>query len=69
LVFGDDTDFNMEYALTCEVNDGNYQQSPKVIFTIGANGAADPSISTIDLYGAEGSWKSTGVGEDYSVTF
>ena len=69
LVFDDETDFNMEYALTCTVNDGNWKQSPKVIFNIGADGPAIPAISTTALYGAQGSWVSTGDGEDYTFTF
>ena len=69
MIFDANTDFNMEYALTCVANDNGYQKSPKVIFTIGADGPADPNISVINLYGAEGTWTATGVGENYSLTF
>jgi hypothetical protein len=66
---GDDADFNMEYSLTCVKDDGTYQNTPKVIFDIGANGPADPSISVVNLYGAQGTWVSTGDGENYSIQF
>jgi hypothetical protein len=61
-------DFNMEYALTC-VQKNVSIPSPKVIFSIGANGIADPRIETINLYGAKGYWNSNGDGEDYVAEF
>ena len=67
--FTDMADFNLQYALTCVRKDGKNAQSPKVIFNIGANGAAQPSIETINLYNATGTWESTGQGENYFVKF
>jgi hypothetical protein len=71
MILSDDgaADFNMEYALTCVSSDGNVVQSPKVMFTIGADGPADPNVSVVNLYGAKGAWQATGAGENYSLTF
>ena len=62
-------DFDMAYALTCTQHDHKTARSPKTIFVISAEGPADPKIETVDLYGAKGSWNSTGTGEDYLVQF
>jgi hypothetical protein len=69
MAFNDQADFNMEYSLTCVKNDGASVKSPKVIFTIGADGPANPEISVVNLYGAQGTWTATGVGENYSIRF
>jgi hypothetical protein len=69
MIFDDKADFNMEYSLTCVKADGTDVKSPKVIFAIGADGPADPSITVVNLYGALGTWVSTGDGENYSIQF
>jgi hypothetical protein len=69
MIFGDGADFNMEYALTCVESGGSFSKSPKVIFTIGANGPADPNVSIVNLYGAQGSFVTTGEGENYTISF
>ena len=69
MVIGSGADFNMEYSLTCVKDDGTDVMSPKVIFDIGADGPANPAISVVNLYGAQGTWTSTGDGENYSVQF
>ena len=69
MIIADGADFNMEYALTCVANDGGADNSPKVIFDIGASGAADPNIVVNNYNGAHGSWQATSSGEDFSVKF
>jgi hypothetical protein len=69
MAFDNNADFNMEYSLTCVKNDGTDVKSPKVIFNIGADGPANPAISVVNLYGAQGTWTATGVGENYSIQF
>jgi hypothetical protein len=36
---------------------------------VSANAPADPNIQIVNYYGAEGSWKDTGIGENYYITF
>jgi hypothetical protein len=69
MIFNSDADFNMEYALTCVENNGGSAKSPKVIFTIGASGPAEPDISIVNMYGATGAWQSNDSGESYSISF
>jgi hypothetical protein len=62
--------FDMEYALTCVASDSDGSgNAAKVIFDIGASGPAIPEISIVNLNGAEGTWKSTGGGENYFLNF
>jgi hypothetical protein len=69
MIFYSGADFNMEYALTCVADDGGSVKSPKIIFSIGADGPAEPAISTVNLYGARGTWEATDSGENYTLTF
>jgi hypothetical protein len=62
--------FNLLYALTCVRSDGLFQKSPKVSFTVGANGPANPNIHVNNFYGAQGTWKTVpGIGENFNVVF
>jgi hypothetical protein len=56
MTFFDGADFNMEYGLTCVAKDGAFARSPKVIFTIGADGPGTPVVSLIGRDGGEGAW-------------
>ena len=63
-------DFNLLYTLTCKRSDDLYEDSPRVAFLIGANGPADPNITTVGYYGATGAWETNpGVGENFQVSF
>ncbi len=64
------TTFNLLYGLTCVQNDNQTEQSPKVMFVIGANGPAQPNINIFGYYGAKGTYEIVpGVGENYQVIF
>ena len=69
LYVNSNADFNVEYALTCTLNDGLSAQSPKAVFIIGANGPADPNVTLVPLYGAKATWQSADGVESYSFSF
>ena len=69
MTFNAQADFNMVYALTCVAQDGALARSPKVIFTIGANGPGDPDISALARYGAVGTWNAAGDRVDFVAHF
>jgi hypothetical protein len=69
MLFNDSADFNMEYAITCTLEDGAGAQSPKEIFMIGANGPGDPHVLSVELYGAQGAYVGVGDQLNFTVTF
>ncbi len=69
MLFNDQADFNMEYALTCVASDGGTAMSPKSVISIGADGPGVPHISTVDLYGAHSAASSSGDEISVSIDF
>ncbi len=68
LKIGEKTSFDLLYTLACRKADGSQQNTPRVVFVVGAKGPAQPDISTLNYNGAVGTWQTVpGIGENFEI--